>query len=184
MSHVDGLPALMALASRHATPHFFIPPYVAAHRSPVVQEAIVCAKIIYANRHRLRYELRDRRGKRIMPAVGDFFLARGAGESVTQIESPRADSIGAQLRMMLVAVACMDFHTGELRDPRTGGTGLLSVVRHCELAELPIDPARQDRTRSRKAQPGDRAERAAQALRGGGVLTRAKQHRAAKPGGG
>jgi hypothetical protein len=128
---------------------------------------------LWNRRGDLRNASVDKRNASAFPSWPEF-LARpkrrktdaGDSESESDFERRRADGMEAICRVLITLVACCDWRSLEVRDPRGG---YLSVARLAELAELPW--------RKEDREPGDRTERALRALRTAGIISFTKQWR-------
>jgi len=121
---------------------------------------------LYDCRKALRSPLNDRRGGLILPAFPEL-LQRPPKRAKKGEEPPspgpdferrRTDAMEGVVRTFLAIVACTDWVSMEVLDPRGG---YLSVARLAQLAEL----------------PDTRTERALRALRTAGLICFTQQHR-------
>ena len=167
---------------------FLVPPIAERHRDPVVQECVRRFVRLYGCRRALRRALTDPRGGLLLPAFPELLQrppkrARkgdSAPEEAPDFERRRADGMEAMIRVLLAIVACTDWVTMEIRDPRGG---FLSVARLAELACLPVRWVPADEEHHRSRQRFDRTERALRTLRTAAVIAFTKQHRELLPDG-
>ena len=171
-----------------ASEPFLVPPIAARHRDPVVQECVRRLVRLFDCRASLRRPLTDPRGALLLPAFPELLQRPSrkprAGEDAIDpgpdFDRRRSDGMEAIIRTLLVVVACTDWVTMEVQDPRGG---LLSVARLAELACLPFRIAEAVDDEHRNRARHDRAERALRALRTAGVIAFTKQHRVLLPDG-
>ena len=175
-------------ASASASEPFLVPPIAARHRDPVVQECVRRLVRLFECRASLRQPLSDRRGGLLLPAFPELLQRPGrkprdgqpAIDRGPDFERRRSDGMEAIVRTLLVVIACTDWVTMEVMDPRGG---FLSVARLAELACLPFRIAQAVDEEHRNRARHDRAERALRALRTAGVIAFTKQHRVLLPNG-
>lgn len=138
---------------------------------------------LYGCRGTLRRPLLSPRGGLLLPAFPELLqrpLKRRRKEetspppSLPDFERRRADGIEAVIRTLLAIVACTDWVTMEVLDPKGG---FLSVRRLAELACLPLRMVEPSDEEGRLRCRHDRTERALRVLRTAGIIAFTKQHR-------
>jgi hypothetical protein len=161
---------------------YLVPAIAADHRDPVVRELVRRVVRLYHCRASLRTGLLDPRGEVLLPPFPE--LLQRPPKRAKKDEPPppsepdfdrrRSDGMEAIVRVMLTIVACTDWVTMEILDPRGG---YLSVARLAELADLPVTlvPPKGDGDRLRTRH--DRAERALRALCTAHIIAFTQQHR-------
>lgn len=176
-----------------------IPPIAAGSRDPVVFAFVGWVWRLYDRRGGLRNAVLDEVGRILFPAFPELLRPHPAHvegcpfrrrpdrrvggchcpPSGAEFTKRRSDGMESVIRVLCVLVACCDWITMEIMDPKGG---YLSVARLAELARLPVYlvPPRDTEEPWRRRYQMSCVERALRILRDGLFVNYTEQHREEK----